>query len=75
MNTEYFTINNSCKNEEVKDLTAGFPDRGVSILLLALLIKPINLSYLTRLVISTNKSDLVRVPKLDMMSRLVIYTL
>jgi hypothetical protein len=59
---EDFTINNSSKDEEVEHLATRFPDRCITILLLALLIETIDLGYLAGLVVASNESNLVRVP-------------
>ena len=61
MNAENLSINESTKWEEVKDLACSFPNGGVAVLLLAFLIKPIDLGNLARFVVSTDKSDTVRV--------------
>jgi hypothetical protein len=60
VNTEYSTVNDSSQGEEVEDLTAGLPDRGISVLLLTFLVKAVYLGDLARLVVSTNECDLVR---------------
>lgn len=60
MYTENLAINDSRQGEEVKDLTAGLPDRGVSVFLLAFLVKSIYLSNLTRFVVAADQSNLVR---------------
>jgi len=46
VNTEYSTINDSSQGEEVENLTAGFPDGGVSVLLLTFLVKAVDLGDL-----------------------------
>ena len=55
-----FAINNGAEDEEVEDLSAGLPDRGVAVLLEALFVEPVDLSDLTRFVIAADKSDTVR---------------
>ena len=60
VNTEYSAINDSSQGKEVKDLTAGLPDGGISVLLLTFLVKAVYLGDLTRLVVSANECDLVR---------------
>ena len=62
MNAENLAVNNSSKDEEVKNLAARLPDRGIPILLLAFLIETINLGNLTGLMIASNESNLIRVP-------------
>jgi len=46
VNTENFAVDDCTENEEVEDLAAGFPDRGVSILLLTFFVETVDLSYL-----------------------------
>ena len=68
---EDLAINDCSKNEEVEDLTAGFPDRGVAVLLITFFIKTVDLSDLTRFVIAANESDAIRVasePQLAMIT-------
>jgi hypothetical protein len=62
VNAEDLTINDSGKDEEVKDLAAGLPNRGVAVLLLTLLVEAVDLSDLTGFVVATDESDLIRVP-------------
>lgn len=62
VNTKNFAIHNSGKDEEVKDLAARFPNRSIAVLLLTLLVKTIDLSDLTRFVITPDKGDLVGIP-------------
>lgn len=64
VNTEYPAINDSSQGKEVKDLTAGLPDRGISVLLLTFLVKAVYLGDLARLVVSANECDLVGEPNL-----------
>lgn len=56
-----FAIHNGSKNQEVEDLAAAFPHRGIAVLLLALFIEAIDLGDLARLVISTHEGDPIRV--------------
>jgi len=60
VNTEYSTINDSSQGKEIEDLTAGLPDGGVSVFLLALLVKAVYLGNLAGLMVSANECDLVR---------------
>lgn len=62
MNAKNLAINNCGKDEEIKDLAARLPDGSVAIFLLALLIEAINLSNLSRFVITTDESNLVGIP-------------
>jgi hypothetical protein len=60
VDTEDSAINDGSQSQEVKDLTAGLPDRGVPVFLLAFLVEAVYLGNLARLVVSTNECDLVR---------------
>lgn len=64
MYTENGAIYNSGKDEKIEDLATSFPYGGVAILLLALLVKAVNLGDLARLVVSTNQGDAIRISKL-----------
>ena len=61
VNTQDGSVHNGGEYEEIKDLTACFPYRGIAILLLALFIEAVYLSNLARLVVSTNQCDAIRV--------------
>lgn len=62
MNAKYLAVDDSCQNQEVENVTAGFPHRGIPIFRLALFIKAVNLSDLSGLVIASNQNDAVGVP-------------
>ena len=61
MYTEYFTVDDGCKREEIKHLAAGLPDAGVAVLLLAFLVEPVHLCNLSRLVVAADQCDFVRI--------------
>lgn len=61
VNTENLPIYHGSKYKEVENLTTTLPNRGISIFLLTLFIKSINLGDLTGFVITSNKGDTVRV--------------
>ena len=61
MDAEDFPVDNSAKDEEIKDLTAGFPNRGITILLLTFFVEAVDLGYLAGLVITANEGHPVRV--------------
>ena len=61
MHTQHFAINDSGERQEIKYLTASFPDGGIAVLCLAFFVKAVYLGNLTRLVVASDKSDLVRV--------------
>jgi hypothetical protein len=47
MYTEHLAIDNGCECQEVEDLTAGLPDRGVAVFGLAFFIEAVYLCDLT----------------------------
>lgn len=52
MNAEDFAVNNGSEGQEVEDLTASFPYRGIAILGLTLFIEAVDLSDLPGFVVS-----------------------
>lgn len=65
MNTENGTIYNCSEDQEIKDLTTGFPDRCIAVFLLTFFVKTIYLSDLTGFVIAANKSYPIRISGID----------
>lgn len=61
MDTEDLAINDSSKNEKIKNLTASLPNTSITILLDAFLIEAVDLGDLARLMVTTDESDLTRV--------------
>lgn len=61
MDAEHSAVDDGGEGEEIEDLTAGFPDGGVAVLLLALLIETIHLCDLARFVVAADEGDLVGV--------------
>ncbi len=61
VDAENLAINDCAEDEEVENLTAGFPHRRVAVLLLALLVKSVDLGDLSRFVISANESHAIRI--------------
>ena len=59
MHTENLSVDDSSESQKIKDLAAGFPDGGVAILLLTLLIETVDLCDLPRFVISAYEGDSV----------------
>lgn len=49
----------SSNGQEIEDLSAVLPGVGVTVLLLALVVEAVHLRDLSRLVVSTQKSDLI----------------
>jgi hypothetical protein len=62
VNAEDGAINDGGQYQEVENLAACLPYRGVSVLLLALFVKSVNLSDLPRLVVSSYKDNPIWVP-------------
>ena len=48
-------VDDGGQHEEVEDLAAGLPDRGVAVFLLALFVEPVHLCYLARFVVATDE--------------------
>lgn len=63
MNAEHFAINNRSKDKEVEHLATAFPDRCIAVFLLTFLVKAVHLGDLARFMVTTNKSDAVRVSR------------
>jgi hypothetical protein len=61
--TEHLSVDDGSQREEVKYLTAGFPDRSVTILSLTFFIETIDLCDLPRFVISSDESYAVWVSR------------
>lgn len=61
MDAKDFAIDDSTEDEEIEDLTACFPHRGIAVLLLALFIETVDLCDLTGLVIAADECDTIRV--------------
>ena len=59
MDAENFAINDSRKREKIENLTGSFPDRGVTVLLLAFFVEPVDLSDLARLMIAADERDTI----------------
>jgi hypothetical protein len=64
VNAENFTVNDSGEDEEIENLATRFPNRRVSVLLLALLVETVDLGDLAGFVVASDEGDLVRVPSL-----------
>ena len=61
MQTEHLSIDDGSQGQKIKDLAASFPHGGVAILLLTFLVKAVDLGDLSRLVVSTDERDSVRI--------------
>lgn len=59
VHAEDFTVNDGGEDEEVEDLAAGFPDGGVAVFLLALLVEAVHLGDLARFVVAADEGDAV----------------
>ena len=58
---EDFAVDDGAEDEEVEDLTAGFPDGGVAIFGLAFFVETVDLGYLTGFVVAADEGDSVGV--------------
>ena len=61
MYTEDFAVDESGEGEEVEDLSGGFPDGGVAVLLVALFIKAVDLGDLAGFVVAADEGDTIGV--------------
>ena len=61
MDAKNFAVHNRAEDEEVKNLAAGLPDRGVAILLRTFFVETIDLGDLAGFVVAANESDPTRV--------------
>ena len=62
MNTQHAPVDDSGEGEKVEDLTAGLPDGGVAVFLLAFFVEAVDLGDLAGFVVAADECDLVRVP-------------
>lgn len=68
VNAKNLAIDNGGEDEKVKHVTAGLPDRGVAVLLLALLVKSVDLGNLSRFVVTADQDYSVWIPVEDVSS-------
>lgn len=61
MHAEHFAVDYGCESEEVKDLTAGFPDAGIAVFLLTFFVEAVDLGDLAGLVVAADESDFIGV--------------
>ena len=61
VHAEDFAVDDGAEDEEVEDLTAGFPDGGVAVLGLAFFVEAVDLGYLTGFVVAADEGDAVGV--------------
>jgi len=59
VDAEHFAVDDGGQGEEVEDLAAGLPDRGVAVLLLALFVETVDLGDLPALVVPAHQRHLV----------------
>ena len=59
VDTEHLAVDDGGEGEEVEDLAARLPHRGVAILLLALLVEAVDLCDLAGFVVAADQGDLV----------------
>ena len=61
MDAEHFAVNDCTEDQEIKDLATCFPDRSVTVLLLAFLVKSVDLGNLARFVIAPDEGHAIRI--------------
>ncbi len=61
MDAENGAVDDGCEDEEVKNLTAGLPDRGIAVFVLALFVEAVDLCNLPRLMVTPDENDPIRV--------------
>ena len=71
MDAEDFAVDDSAQDEEVEDLTAGFPDGGVAVFGLAFFVEAVDLGYLTGFVVAANEGDTIGVADVEEISQLM----
>lgn len=59
VHAEHFAVDDGGEDEEVEDLAASFPDGGVAVFLLALLVEAVDLGDLARFVVAADEGDAV----------------
>jgi hypothetical protein len=62
MDTQHLPVDNRSQDEEIKDMAACFPYRGVAVFLLALFVETVYLGDLPGLVVSAYENDSFGVP-------------
>lgn len=72
MDTEYLIVDQSCQSQVVKDLSAIAPHIDRAVLAQALIVEAIDLGDLSRLMISSNQGNSLRVS--DLHSSLILLT-
>lgn len=68
VDTQDFAVDDGGEGEEVEDLAAGFPHRGVAVLLLAFLVEAVDLGDLAGFVVAAHEGDAVGVSVHDMLA-------
>lgn len=61
VDTKHFPVNDSTEDQEIKDLTTSFPDRGIAIFLLAFFVKSVDLCDLARFMVAPDEGHAIRV--------------
>ena len=69
MYAEDFAVDDGAEDEEVEDLTAGFPNGGVAVFGLTFFVETVDLGYLTGFVIAADEGDSVRVADVEEISQ------
>lgn len=68
MHTQDFAVHDSCQGKEVKDLTTCLPNRRVTVLCLAFLVKAVDLGNLPGLVVAADQSNTIGEPRKSAMA-------
>lgn len=75
VHAEDFAVDDGAEDEEVEDLTAGFPDGGVAVFGLAFFVETVDLGYLTGFVIATDEGDSIGISGIEEISQFLGYAL
>ena len=75
MYAEDFAVDDGAEDEEVEDLAAGFPDRGVAVFGLAFFVETVDLGYLTGFVVAADEGDSIGVANIEEISQYLGYAL
>lgn len=69
VHAEDFAVDDGAEDEEVEDLTAGFPDGGVAVFGLAFFVEAVDLGYLTGFVVAADEGDSIGVADIEQISQ------
>ena len=69
MHAQDFAVDDGGEGQEVEDLTAGFPDGGVAVFLLALFVEAVNLGDLAGFVVASDEGYFVGISVCKFLAR------